>query len=117
MDTRPLQNLIEQSGGVGRWLVIVGMSPREVTYKWNKGGKSGEGKKLEFLLVSEDAAQYCEGMYKRIGKEPKATDDYNKAKLKFKKGTKVCPYYFPKCSCKVVIDMNTTSFHQYCRAR
>ena len=71
MDAEPLQNLTEQSGGVGRWLVIVGMDPREVIYKWNKGGKSGEGKKLEFLLVSEDASQYCEGMYKRIGKEPR----------------------------------------------
>ena len=119
MNAEPLQNLTEQSGGVGRWLVIVGMNPREVTYKWNKGGKSGEGKKLEFLLVSEDASQYCEGMYKRIGKEPKATDDYNKAKQKFKKGTiwtlskvsltKQSTQYLG-CSCKVVIDMNTSSF-------
>ena len=119
MEAEPLQNLTEQSGGVGRWLVIVGMSPREVIYKWNKGGKSGEGKKLEFLLVSEDASQYCEGVYKRIGKEPKATDDYNKAKQKFKKGTiwtlskvsltKQSTQYLG-CSCKVVIDMNTTSF-------
>ena len=119
MDAEPLQNLTEQSGGVGRWLVIVGMNPREVTYKWNKGGKSGEGKKLEYLLVSEDAAQYCEGIFKRIGKEPKATDDYNKAKQKFKKGTiwtlskvsltKQNTQYLG-CSCKVVIDMNTSSF-------
>ena len=87
MDAEPLQNLIEQSGGVGRWLVTVVMPPREDIYSWNKGGKSGEGKRLKYLLVSEDAAQYCEGSYRRIGKEPKATDDYNKAKQKFKKGT------------------------------
>ena len=87
MDTEPLQNLTVQSGGVGRWLVTVVMPPREVVYSWNKGGKSGEGKKLQYLLVSEDCAQYCEGVYKRIGKEPKATDDYNKAKQKFKKCT------------------------------
>ena len=66
MDAEPLQNLTEQSGGVGRWLVIIGMSPREVTYKWNKGGKSGEGKRLQYPSVSEDGAQYCEGSYKRI---------------------------------------------------
>ena len=63
------------------------MPPQEVKYNWNKGGKSGEGKKLQYILASEDGAQYCEGIYKRIGKEPKATDDYNKAKQKFKKGT------------------------------
>ena len=119
MDAEPLQNLTEQSGGVGRWLVTVVMPPREVIYSWNKAGKSGEGKKSQYLLVSEDGAQYCEGIYKRIGKEPKATDDYNKAKQKFKKGTiwtvskvsitKQSTQYLG-CSCKVVIDMNTSSF-------
>ena len=119
MDAEPLQNLTEQSGGVGRWLVTVVMPPREVIYTWNMGGKSGQGKRLEYLLVSEDGAQYCEGSYKRIGKEPKATDDYNKAKQKFKKGTiwTVSKVSLTKqntqylgCSCKVVIDMNTSSF-------
>ena len=87
MDAEPLQNLTEQSGGVGRWLVTVVMPPREIVYKWSKGGKSGEGKRLLYLLVSEDGAQYCEGSYRRIGKEPKATDDFNKAKIKFQKGS------------------------------
>ena len=86
MEAEPLQNLTEQSGGVGRWLVTVVMPPQEVTYNWNKGGKSGEGKRLQYLLVSEDAAQYCEGSYRRIGKEPKATDDFKKAKNKVRYG-------------------------------
>lgn len=116
MDAEPLQNLTQQSGGVGRWLVTVVMPPREVTYNWNKGGKSGEGKKLQYLLVSQDGAQYCEGIYKRSGK---ATDDYKKAKAKFSKGTTwiVSKVSLTKqdtqylgCSCKVVIDMNTSSF-------
>ena len=77
MDAESLQTLTEQSGGVGRWLVTVVMPPREVIYTWNKGGKSGQGKRLEYPLVSEDGAQYCEGSYKRIRKEPKATVDYN----------------------------------------
>ena len=75
MGAEPLQNFAEQSGWVGRWLVIVVMAPREVIYTWNKGGKSGQGKRLEYLLVSEDGAQYCDGSYKRIGKEPEATAD------------------------------------------
>ena len=85
MDAEPLQNLTEQSGGVGRWLVAVVTPPQEVTYSWNKGGKSGEGKKLLYLLVSKDGTQYCEGSYNRRGKEPKATEDYNKAKQNSKK--------------------------------
>ena len=87
MDAEPLQNLTEQSAGVGRWLVSCVMPPREVTYNWNNNGKSGEGKKLLLFLVSENATQYCEGSYRRIGKEPKATDDFKKAKNKFKQGT------------------------------
>ena len=87
MDAEPLQNLTEQSGGVGCWLVTVVMPPREVIYTWNKGGKSGPGKTSEYLLVSEDDAQYCEGRYMRKEKEPKATVDYNKAKQDFKKVT------------------------------
>ena len=82
MSAEPLQNLTEQSGGIGRWQLTVVMPSREHTYSWSKGGKSGEGKRLQFLLVSEDGAYYCEGSYRRIGKEPKATEDYNKVKQK-----------------------------------
>ena len=57
MDTEPLQNLTEQSGGVCRWLLTIVGLPQEVKYNWNKGGKSGQGKRLEYLLVSEDGAQ------------------------------------------------------------
>ena len=78
MDTEPLQTLTEQSGGVGRWLLTVVMPPQGVTYNWDRGGKSGEAKKSQYLLVSEDGAQYCEGSYRRIGKEPQATDENNK---------------------------------------
>ena len=80
MEAEPLQNLTEQSGGVGCWLVTVVMPPREVTYNWSKGGKSGTGKRLQYLLVSEDGAQYCEGSYKRCGREPTATAEFNTIK-------------------------------------
>ena len=63
MDAEPLQNLTAESGGVGRWLLTVVMPPREETYTWNKFGKSGESKKLWYLLVSDDGEQYCEGSY------------------------------------------------------
>ena len=80
MEAEPLQNLTEQSAGVGSWLVTCAMPPQEVTYTWNKGGRSGEGRKLQFLLVSQDGTQYCEGCYKKSGKEPKATEQFNEAK-------------------------------------
>ena len=87
MDTEPLQHLTEQSAGVGCWMLKLVNEARESEYKWNKGNNSGTGRKLEYVLVSEDGAQYCEGVYKKIGKEPKATHDFDKAKTKFKKGT------------------------------
>ena len=80
MEAEPLQNLTEQSAGVGSWLVTCATPPQEVKYTWNKGAKSGEGRKLQFLLVSQDGTQYCEGCYKRSGKEPKATEQFNEAK-------------------------------------
>ena len=119
MEAEPLQNLTEQSAGVGRWLLTCTMPPQEVTYTWNKGGRSGEGRKLQYQLVSEDGTQYCEGSYTRRGKEPKATELFDAAKNKFKKGTTwaVSKVTLTKqntkylgCSCKVVIDMNQSTF-------
>ena len=81
MDTEPLQHLTEQSAGVGNWMLTVVSEPHESEYTWNKGGdKHGTGRKLEYVLVSEDCTQYCEGVYKRIGKEPRATDNFEQAK-------------------------------------
>ena len=84
MDTEPLQHLTEQNAGVGSWMLAVVSDPREAEYKWNKGEKSGAGRKLDYALASEDGTQYCEGLYKRVGKEPKATEDFEQAKKKFK---------------------------------
>ena len=95
MDTEPLQNLTEQSAGVGSWMLKVVNEPRDSTYEWNTEKRSGTGRKLEYLLLSEEASQYCEGVYKRMGKEPKATENLEQAKKKFQRGTvwkvsKVC---------------------------
>ena len=45
------------------------------------------GRKLELVMVSQDSTQYCQRIYIRAGKEPKATQDFEAAKKKFKKGT------------------------------
>ena len=119
MATEPLQQLTEKSAGVGAWMVLVSNEPRDVEFKWTKKGSSGSGRKLEFRLVSEDSTQYCEGVFKKKGREPQATTDFVTAKAKFKKGTiwKVSkasltndnPKYLG-CSHKVVIDMNSSGF-------
>jgi hypothetical protein len=119
MATEPLQHLTEQSAGVGAWMLKVADEPQDTEYTWNKNGKSGKGRKLECIFVSDDSTQYCQGVCKRLGQEPKATQDFAAAKMKYKKGTiwkvsKVSlarqnPKYLG-CSCKVVIDMNTSTF-------
>ena len=119
MTTEPLHHLTEQSAGVGTWMVKVAMEPCDLTYSWTKNNKTNNGRKLEFVLVSDDATKYCQGLYQRRGKEPKATEDFEAAKRKFHKGTiwkvskvslaKQNPKYMG-CSCKISIDMNTSKF-------
>ena len=119
MATEPLRALTEQSAGVGAWLVRVATEPEDSLYTWQKQGRSGKGRKFGLLLVSQDSEEYCKGTFKRMGKEPKATQDFNAAKEKFKKMTtwkmrkvslaKQDPRYLGT-SCKVVIDMNTSTF-------
>ena len=69
--------------------------------------------------MSEDQSQYCEGLYRRIGKERQATQNYQQMKMKFKQGTmwKISKVWFVNqnrkylgCSCKFIIDMNTSTF-------
>ena len=118
-DTEPLHDLTEQSAGVGTWILTVVNDAVESEYNWRKGTYSGTGRKLEYVLVSADVTQYCEGVYKRSGKEPKATENFDRAKSRFKRGTlwkvsKVClakqNSKYLGCSCKVVIDMNMSTF-------
>ena len=87
MAAEPLQNLTEQSARVGSWLLSVAEDPKPEEYTWTKGIGKGTGKKFECRLVSEDSEQYCLGVFKRKGKEPAATKDFNAAVEKFKKGS------------------------------
>ena len=120
MATEPLQHLTEQSAGIGAWMLQVTGDPKDTEYTWNKNGKSGKGRKLEIILVSEESSEYCLGVYRRLGKEPKATQDFEASKKKYKQGSiwKVSKVSLAKenskflgCSCKVVIDMNASTFH------
>ena len=119
MDTEPLGNLTDQSARVGSWLLSVATVPRTEDYKWTKGNTNNTGKKLEFLLVSEDSAEYCLGVFRKRGKEPGATKEFTAAVTKFTKGSvwkaskitlaKTEPKYLG-CSHKVAIDLSTSNF-------
>ena len=98
-------------------LQIAGV-PKDSEYEWAKGSKAGKGRKLVLLLVSEDSSKYCTGVYKRLGKEPKATDQFEAAKKKYTNGSiwKASKISFAKesskymgCSCKFVIDLNAST--------
>ena len=83
MATEPLQHLTDKSASVGAWMVAIAIEPKEVTFTWNKNGKSGSGRKLEGMLVLDDSTRYCEGIYRRQGKEPEATQDFDAMQRKF----------------------------------
>ena len=115
----PLQNLTEQSARVGAWVLSVASHPRTEVYSFTKGNGKGNGMKFECLLVSDNSDEYCLGQFRRKGKEPAATKEFNEAVDKFKKGTawKVNKISLAKkdkkylgCSHKVVIDMNASNF-------
>ena len=57
MTTEPLHHLTEQSAGVGTWMVKVAMEPCDLTYSWTKASRTYQGRKLEFVLVSDDATK------------------------------------------------------------
>ena len=77
----------EHSGLPGTWLLSVASDPRTEVYSFSKGKGKSEGMKFECLLVSEDSEDYCLCQFKRKGKEPAATREFNAAADKFKKGT------------------------------
>ena len=121
MAAEPLQNLTEQSARVGMWVLSVASDPLKEVYSFSKGNGKGKGNgmKFECLLVSDNSDEYCLGQFRRKGKEPAATREFDEAIKKINKGTvwKVNKISLAKkdkkylgCSHKVVIDMNASNF-------
>ena len=119
MQVEPLPNLTEQSPRVGTWQPSVATAPRSEEYNWIKPGASGAGKQFERLLVSEDSTEYCVGQFRKKGKEPAATKEFNAAFAKFSKSStwmvnkvtlaKTDSKHFG-CSHKLAIDLNASNF-------
>jgi len=117
----PLPNLSEQSARIGTWLLSVATHPRVEEYTYGKGtGKGkGKGKKFECLLVSDDSDAYCLAQFRKKGKEPAATNEFQATMDQFKRNSvwKVSKISLAKsnakylgCSHKVVIDINASKF-------
>ena len=81
-----LQELTAQSASIGRWLLKV-FDVKEVDYDYTWQGEHKKGKKVVMTLVSADSDQYCLGVIKKKGKEPKATQDFKTLKTKLATGT------------------------------
>ena len=85
----PLPNLSEQSARIGTWLLSVANHPRVEEYTYGKGtGKGkGKGKKFECLLVSDDSDAYCLGPFRKKGKEPAGTNEFQTKMEQFKRNS------------------------------
>lgn len=117
-ESTPLAELVSSSAGFGRWKVKVAGPPKEHEYTYQWDGRAKTGKSFSVVLLSSDATQYCYGKFTRRGKEPKATEDFAKAKTKFQDGsvwlltkptlTKDKKLYIGS-SVKAVVDLNSST--------
>ena len=82
-----LQELTAHSASIGRWLLTICGDLREVEYVYTWRGETKTGKKVVATLVSADSDQYCLGMIKKKGKDPKASQDLTRMMEKFATGT------------------------------
>ena len=87
MVAEPLRNLTKQSAGIGKWTLKVATEPSDQECKWTKNGQSNTGRKLECIFVSGVSEEYCQGTFKRYGKEPQASKDFQAMKQQLKKGS------------------------------
>ena len=113
----PLRELTPQSGGIGKWLLLVAEEPRVCEYEYTWSGKTCKGKRFETILLSPEIGSYCIGQYKRRGSVKTADKDFHHNVERFKVGTTWCaskvslakekPCYISS-PLKIVIDLNST---------
>ena len=105
----------------GEWLVDA-FRPVEDVYQYTWQGKSRQGTNLIVTLVSaEDASQYCQGVFKKNGKNE---TKYNQIKAAMEHGrrfvmSKVCfvedaKLAYVSCPLKVVVDLSCTQMDPQC---
>ena len=82
----PLGELTPTTCGIGTWtLRVVQTRVIEYTYTWQ--GQQRQGKKAEYILLSEDSNSYCMGIVKRTGTAATADQTFKATMEKFKEGT------------------------------
>ena len=82
----PLLELTAKTCGVGVWILRV-VQPRVVEYTYTWQSQQRQGKKAEYILLSEDSNVYCMGVVKCIGSSDTADKNFQAQVNKFKNGT------------------------------
>ena len=115
--TQALSELSPATASIGEWVVTVHKQPQVASYSYKWNGKVMNSKKIDVLLISEDAEAYCIGRAKCSSANPRDVNALTTLAAKFKSGsiwkiTKVCLMAEPKphlgCSVKVVVDLSKT---------
>ena len=73
-----------QSANIGTWFLKIDSEVREKEYTYEWDGKTKTGKRFDCTLMSTNSMEYCLGSYRRRGREPKASEDFQNAKRRFK---------------------------------
>ena len=116
--TQALEELTPATGSIGEWLVKVYRDAEVIPYSYNWKGETKHSKKVEALLIGQNAEAYC------IGRARRPTNDRDDNTLKelakkFKGGTtwKMSAVRLMTeakahlgCSVKVVVDLANTTF-------
>ena len=81
-----LLELTSKTCGVGVWILRV-VQPRIVEYTYTWQSQQRQGKKAEYILLSEDSNVYCMGVVKCSGSNDAANQKFLAQVAKFKNGT------------------------------
>ena len=81
-----LAELTPSNCGIGVWILRV-VQPRVIEYMYCWQGQQRQGKKAEYILLSEDSNAYCMGVVKCSGTSVSAEQNFKANVQKFQIGT------------------------------
>ena len=81
-----LAELTPSNCGIGTWILRV-VQPRVIEYVYSWQGQQRQGKKAEYILLSEDSNDYCMGIVKCSGSSVAAQQNFKAHVEKFQTGT------------------------------
>ena len=81
-----LAELTPSNCGIGTWILRV-VQPRVIEYVYSWQNQQRQGKKAEYILLSEDSNDYCMGSVKCSGSSVAAQQNFKAHVEKFQTGT------------------------------